>query len=226
MSRTEYKAVIFDLDGTLIDTIRDIGEAVNYALKQQGITPLTTEEHSRNAGWGLRVSLERALPGKSRDFIDRAFPDLMEYYSLNPCVYTQPYDGIRELLDTLQKEGVKLFVYTNKAETIAKSIVNKLFGKNCFTDVFGTVDRRPLKPHKEGIEYVIGKTGLDKREILYVGDSEVDMETAAAGELDCFAVTWGFRTPEQLASYPKKDIVNFPDEIAALILRDPIADSL
>ena len=87
------------------------------------------------------MSLERALPGKSREIIDRAFPDLLDYYSRNPCVFTQPYEGIRELLDTLKRKGLKLFVYTNKAETIARSIVDKLFGENYFTEVIGTVDK-------------------------------------------------------------------------------------
>ncbi len=218
MENQKYKAVIFDLDGTLVDTVKDIGEAVNHALVTMGKTPKSVAYHRERVGWGLRASLEKSVPEETKEFVDKAYVLVEDYYKNHPCVYTEAYKGIPEVLETLRNKGLDLYVYTNKQEHIAKLVVEQVFGKDMFKQIFGTVSHRPLKPDKKGIDWVIEQTGLDASRILYVGDSEVDMETAAAGELDAAAVLWGFRTKEQLDGYPKMICAHRPDELIQVSL--------
>ena len=219
MNNRKYDAVIFDLDGTLVDTVRDIGEAVNYALEKSGKTPKNVDFHRERVGWGLRASLTKSVPGESEDFIDKVFLLVEDYYRNHPCVFTEPYKGIPEVLKKFKDVGLGLYVYTNKQEHIARLVVEQVFGRHLFDNVYGTVPDRPLKPHRDGIGWVVQQTGVEDSRILYVGDSEVDMETAREGQLDALAVLWGFRTREQMDEYPKLAYVAKPEEIEDFVLQ-------
>ena len=208
---------MFDLDGTLVDTIKDIAEAVNYTLIQMGKEAKPLEYHRKRVGWGLKASLVKAVPEETEEFIDKAVILLENYYKNNPCVYTEAYEGIPELISRFQEEGLDLFVYTNKHEPIAESVVEAIFGPGVFMKVFGAVTERQLKPDKKAVSRVIEETGHKPEDILYIGDSEVDLETARAGNMDCLAVLWGFRTKEQLEDYPKMAYAETPDEVISLI---------
>ncbi len=219
MNHPKYDAVIFDLDGTLVDTVRDIGEAVNYALVKTGKAPQGVDFHRERVGWGFRASLAKSVPGESEDYIDKAFVLVEDYYRNHPCVFTRAYEGIPEVLDTFRRAGIDLYVYTNKQENIARLVVEHVFGQDLFRGVYGTVPERPLKPHRDGIDWVVDQTGVDRSRILYVGDSEVDMETAREGQLDALAVLWGFRTREQMEEYPKLAFISEPGEMVDYTLQ-------
>lgn len=224
INNSKYKAVLFDLDGTLIDTVKDLAEAANHALVQMGKEADTLEEHRARLGWGLKMLIVKSMPGESEEHIEKTYALFTDYYKKNSCVHTDAYEGIRKMLQQLSEAGLDLFVYTNKAEDVARDLVEHIFGKGLFKEVFGALDTRPMKPHKEGVDEVIAATGYDREEILYVGDSEVDMETALAGGLDCLAVLWGFRTEEQLTDFPKLAYVRQAEEILKIIFGDHIAD--
>ena len=214
MNERKYKAVLFDLDGTLTDSMYDIARASNRALTSLGLAPLERDEYKTKVGWGLKETIKRALPEDASDsLVEEGFRLLGDFYKENPTEETIVYEGIPETLEALSQKGLELFVYTNKAEPLAVRIVETLFGAGRFSRIWGAVDHRPMKPHREGIRSVVAESGYSSEEILYIGDSEVDMETALAGDLDALAVLWGYRTEEQLKSYSRTGTVVTPGEI-------------
>lgn len=224
MKRRVYRAVLFDLDGTLVDTMEDIAGAANYALAALGRAPDPLEAFRSRVGWGIGVTMEKSLPGEPAERIAQGLALFREEYGRHPCVRTTPYPGIPALLERLARAGKELYVYTNKPEEQARRIADRLFGPDRFNGIFGAVPQRPLKPHPEGIQAVLETLGHPAEELAYVGDSEVDMETAAAGGIDAWAVTWGYRSEEELRGCPKRGFVRSPEEISAIILGDSVAD--
>lgn len=195
--------VVFDLDGTLVDTIEDIRSAINYALSAFEGSNITREECMRYVGHGLRKALaEAAIEHKARLIDEEDFSHMyllmMEYYRRHAVVYSKPYDGIKELLQTLKAENIKLAILSNKRDELVKDIVNKLFEKDLFNLVLGQTDYLPLKPDPRALYKIFDDLSINKDDAIYIGDSEVDYKTAVNAAVAYVIVSYGFRSEREL----------------------------
>ena len=214
--------IIFDLDGTLINTIDDLGQACNHALSACGYPTHKIEDYPRLVGNGINKLIERALPESDRNEETvmqlRAF--FVPYYDEHNCDLTQPYDGIPALLETLKQQGHTLAVASNKYQAATEKIVAKLF-PGIFDVVLGERENVARKPDPQivwDIVEAIGRKGEEAIEdALYIGDSLVDAETAKAAKLPFVACTWGFCTREQLMTAQAHYMADHPKEILTII---------
>mgnify|MGYP002624510375 CR=1 FL=1 len=211
------KAVIFDLDGTLLNTLEDLRDAVNFAMKSCGFPERSLEEIRRFVGNGVRVLVERAVPeGINEDEFEKAFSLFKEYYKENMEKNTRPYDGISELLSSLKKAGIKMAIVTNKADFAAIPLCNKMFPQ--VDTVIGTSENVVPKPDPQGVYKALEELGCEKDEAYYVGDSEVDAETAFNSGLDLISVLWGFRTRQELERLGLTNFVSTPKELEKILV--------
>ncbi len=218
--------VIFDLDGTLLNTIADLGEACNHALSACGLPTHRREEYPRLVGNGVKKLIERALPKVCREqgemidsagqmlttqqWVDRVAEVFIPYYDEHNCDYTTPYDGISELLDTLKSRGYRLAVASNKYQVATEKIVGHFF-PNVFDVVLGERVGVPRKPDEQivrDIEGVVGECAS-----LYVGDSLVDRDTARNACVPFVACSWGFVSRDVLANAEIQTIIDRPQEL-------------
>ena len=207
--------IIFDLDGTLLDTLDDLSAAVNYAMRQRGFPQHTREEYRMMVGHGARNLMTKALPAEHRDkeaLIDAVLTDFRNYYNTHIDVYTKPFPGIPQLLETLHQKGIKLAVASNKFQEGTEHLIKEFFPKIPFVAILGNRLGYPLKPDPEVVGEVLRKAGLSKEKsplsigrgvrgaALMVGDSDTDMETAANGGIRGIAVNWGYRNMKDWAN--------------------------
>ena len=190
-----YKLAIFDLDGTLLDTIDDLKEAVNHAMRLRGFPTFTRDEVMAMVGHGARNLMRKALPigHKDDDMVDAAYNDFRAYYITHIDVHTKPFPGIQDLLSNLTKEGVMLAVASNKFQEGTEHLINEFFPEIPFVTVLGGRPDFPLKPDPEIVNEVLRKAGIEKEDAVMIGDSDTDMETAANGGIMGIAVNWGYR---------------------------------
>ncbi len=211
------KLVVFDLDGTLLNTLPDIMRALNYALSAYDIPPVTLEETREYVGRGLRNALISAVNRRGAFIEDNDFSLMNELlvssYLRHPSENTVPYDGIPELLQSLSENGIGVAIASNKKNEIVQRIVKNVLPSVHFRFVFGQCGAYPLKPDPEGVLTEIGKLGMTKDDIIYVGDSEVDYETALNIGCTFFIVNYGFRRREELE---KRGIGNTVDTTSSL----------
>jgi phosphoglycolate phosphatase len=216
--------IIFDLDGTLINTIDDLGQACNYALAACGYPTHKIEDYPRLVGNGINRLIERALPEQHRNeaTVLRLREYFVPYYDEHNCELTCPYDGITEILHTLKEAGHTLAVASNKYQAATEKIVAHFF-PGIFDVVLGERENVARKPDPQIVWDIVeairllGDKAIDKEDILYIGDSLVDAETAKAANLPFVACTWGFCTEEQLASANPNYTVQHPIEILSII---------
>lgn len=213
-----YKAVVFDLDGTLLNTLEDLTDSTNYALAACGYPQRDITEIRYFVGNGIHKLIERAVPdGISSDELEKCFKIFCEHYKGNMENKTAPYDGINDMLKSLYENGVKLAVVTNKAEFAAKELVKRLFGE-FVSVVIGGNDKRPLKPAPDGVLDALKLLGAEKHEAVFVGDSEVDIQTAKNAELECIGVLWGFRKKEEIEKLGVKATAETAQELEKILL--------
>ena len=213
--------LIFDLDGTLINTIDDLGQACNHALSACGFPTHKIEDYPRLVGNGINKLIERALPEEHRNeaTVLRLREYFVPFYDQHNCDLTRPYDGIPELLQTLKAAGHTLAVASNKYQAATEKIVAHFF-PNTFDIVLGEREGVPRKPDPQIVWDILASlpsTINHKPSTLYVGDSLVDAATAKAANLPFVACTWGFCTKEQLLTVTPDHMVNHPHEILTLI---------
>lgn len=190
------KFVIFDLDGTLLNTLEDLKDSTNFAMREFGYCERTLEEVRKFVGNGVRKLIERAVP-KTCDKIDECLQCFKKNYSENMYNKTAPYEGIVELLQILQKKGIKTAVVSNKFDAAVKELCEKYF--NGLIDIaIGQSDDVPAKPSPISVFKAMEMFEVDKNSTIYVGDSDVDVQTAKNAGLPCVGVTWGFRDRENL----------------------------
>lgn len=212
------KAVVFDLDGTLLNTLEDLTDSTNYALRTCAFPERTLEEVRRFVGNGIRKLIERAVPADApKEKTDECFTAFCEYYKKNMENKTAEYDGISEMLSALYAAGYKMAIVTNKADFAAQALCAKLFGSYVKT-VVGSVDGRPNKPAPDGVYYALEQMGVSKAETVFVGDSEVDIQTANNAEIDAVGVLWGFRDLADLEAVGVKMTVKTAKELENLLL--------
>lgn len=210
------KLVIFDLDGTLLNTIADLAQSTNHALRTLGYP--THEEAAYNfmVGNGIDKLFERALPEgeKSKENVLRVRKEFVPYYDAHNADKSRPYPGIPELLEQLQAQGLQLAVASNKYQTATRKLVARYFPEIRFAAVFGQREGINVKPDPAIVEEILSITGVSKQDVLYVGDSGVDMQTAInAGVASC-GVAWGFRPRTELEGFNPDYIVEKAEEIA------------
>lgn len=192
----KYQLVIFDLDGTLLDTLDDLSAAVNHAMQQRGFPSHSRDEYMKMVGHGARNLMSQALPMEHKDneaLIDAALTDFRAYYNAHIDVYTKPFPGIQELIAKLHQAGVMLAVASNKFQEGTEHLIKEFFPEIPFVAVLGNRRGFPLKPDPEVVGEVLRKAGLSKDQAVMVGDSDTDMETAANGGIQAIAVNWGYR---------------------------------
>ena len=192
----KYRLVIFDLDGTLLDTLDDLSAAVNHAMQQRGFPLHTRDEYMRMVGHGVRNLIMQALPAELRDdtsTVDAVLTDFTDYYFAHIDGYTQPYPGIPELITMLHNHGILLAIASNKFQAGTEYLIKEFFPGIPFVAVLGNRPGFPLKPDPEIVGEVLRKAGVTKEEAVMVGDSDTDMETAANGGIMGIAVGWGYR---------------------------------
>jgi len=213
----KYKAVIFDMDGTILNTIEDLLDATNYALSRYGYPLHTVEEEYYFVGNGLYKTVERALPeGTGPEIVKEVHKTMVEYYKEHSEDKTAPYPGIVEVIKTLRAAGIHTAVVSNKADFAVKNLCLKFFA-DCFDESMGETEGFALKPAPDMVEEVLRRIGVSKDEAVYVGDSNVDLQTAKNSGLDCIAVSWGFRGYEKLLEYGAEVIIDRPEELIPYI---------
>lgn len=212
------KAVVFDLDGTLLNTLDDLCDSTNAALAQCGFPKRSLEEVRRFVGNGIRKLIARAVPATASEAqLEECFAFFCEHYKKNMENKTAEYDGVSEMLTALVAAGYKLAIVTNKADFAAQQLCGKLFG-NYVKTVVGSVETRPNKPAPDGVWYALEQMGVSAQEAVFVGDSEVDMQTAQNADVDAIGVLWGFRSHADLLAAGVKITASSIQELKNMLL--------
>ena len=209
---------IFDLDGTIADSIADLGNAVNYGLEQLGFPVHTETEYKKFVGNGAMKLCERALPDGNKDRTAELHKLFKEYYSQHLLDNTAVYDGMKETMEKLSANGVKLAVATNKPEDAAKKIIAKLLPDTEFVKVLGGVDYRPKKPDAAIISEILSELPKENK-VWMIGDSNVDVQTGKNAGVSVIGCLWGFRSREELETAGADFIAEKPEDIADVILK-------
>ena len=212
------KLVIFDLDGTLLNTIADLAQSTNHALAALGYPTHKEEEYNFMAGNGINKLFERALPEgkKTEENVLRVRKEFVPYYDQHNADKSRPYPGVTELLETLQTAGMQLAVASNKYQAATEKLIAHYFPNIKFTAVFGQREGIPVKPDPIIVKEILQIAKVQEEETLYVGDSGVDMQTAINAGVTSCGVTWGFRPRTELESFHPDHIVDNAEEIKLL----------
>ena len=209
--------VIFDLDGTLLNTLDDLTDSVNFALGEMGYPLHTADEVRMMVGNSVIYLIEQALPdGTDKEIFDKTLALFESHYQTNMRNKTAPYDGVMQMLDKLSTEGYKLAVVSNKPDVFTQELVGELFG-NYIPLAIGRSETIARKPAPDMLELAIKQLGSDPDSTVYVGDSEVDVVTSINAGVDCVGCLWGFRDRETLESAGAEFIISSPDELVGLI---------
>ena len=215
-----YKACIFDLDGTLTDTLESLTFSVNETMKEIGFPAITQEQCRQFVGNGAKVLIEKALRAGGDDELihfDEAFAAYGRIFDDNCTYHVTPYDGVPGLLRELKDRGMKLGVLSNKPDRQAVHVVKEIFGEGIFDEVRGQREGVPRKPDPAAVTAMAEAFGADASQTLYIGDSEVDAATGRGAGMDTILVSWGFRSRQVLEQAEPKWIVDSAEEILKII---------
>lgn len=214
----KYKAVLFDLDGTLVNSLKDIADSINFVLQESNLPTHSYEVINNFIGSGLHVLVTKALPTTHRDdeTITKYFEAMMTIYGKNCTNKTIAYDGVMELLDSLQAKNIKLAILSNKADELTKKIGNTLF-PNYFEIVMGLKSESTKKTNPIAALEISAALDCKPEEILYVGDSGIDMQTAKNARMFAVGVLWGYRPKEELVTEGAQALIEHPLELLKLL---------
>ena len=214
------KLVIFDLDGTLINTIADLAQSTNYALAQLGYPTHDIESYKFRVGNGINNLFRRALPEgeKTEENVLSVRREFIPYYNEHNTDLSRPYPGIIELLDLLTVQNIKMAVASNKYQEATTKIIREIFPTIHFSAVLGQRENIPIKPNPQIVYDILSTTGIDKKDVLYVGDSGVDMQTGLNAGIETCGVTWGFRPRTELEPFHPQHMVDKAEELQEIIL--------
>lgn len=217
-----YKCCIFDLDGTLLNTIKALTYTTNLTLKKYNLGPITDIEIKKFVGDGYKKLMERALIFCNDKELKNYEDSLITYseYFEKYCLYeVKPYPDILNLLKSLKKSGIKIAVLSNKPHARTLENINAIFGEGFFDIVCGQKEDVKKKPDPSGVFNICNSLNVSTDDCLYIGDTNTDMKTGANAKIDTIGVTWGFRDVEELESYKPKYIVNNPMEIYKIAIK-------
>lgn len=220
MPRTDkkYRAVIFDLDGTLLDTLEDLRDSTNYALTQHGFPARTLDEVRDFVGNGAARLIERALPGgREAAAFDAVLACFRAHYQENCQCKTRPYPGVLALLGALQAHGLRLAVVSNKPHSAVTALCAAYFS-GYLDAAIGEQPGVLRKPAPDGVRQALAALGCTAGETVYIGDSDVDIRTAANAEMDCISVSWGFRSEAFLRQHGATTVAAAPEALLRLLL--------
>lgn len=197
MQHVKHKAILFDLDGTLVDTIQDISSALAHVLAKRNLPGLNDEQTKSVVGRGLRNAVKGAFAVHGVQISDTelepAYEDLMQYYRAHHTDYSHPYPGIVRMLEKLDSSGIPMGIFSNKEDSLTQEVAQRLFPGIHFAWVRGLRDGSPRKPDRSGVDDFCTYVGVENKELVYIGDSEVDYQTAKNAGCPLVMVTWGFR---------------------------------
>ena len=212
------QAAVFDLDGTILDTLDDLSDSLAAVLRRAGLPERTREETRRFVGNGIRLLIERAVPeGTEQNKTDAVYADFLSYYGAHCAEKTAPYPGIAEMLRALRSAGIRTAVVSNKADGPVKTLVARYFPA-LFDAAVGEREGIRRKPAPDALFEVIRLLGVSPDGTVYVGDSDVDIETAKNAGIPCLSVAWGFRSRDFLFRHGATVLIERPEELTALLL--------
>ena len=213
------KLVIFDLDGTLLDTIGDLAASCDAVMEMHSLPRHTLDEYRHMVGRGILRLVEAAIPEplRSPEFVEEVRRDFVAYYLEHIDLHTRPYDGIAELLEELSARGIKIAVASNKFQAGTGRLIRSFFPTTEFVAVFGQRAGVPLKPDPQVDNEIMAAAGVTPDECIHVGDSGVDMQTAHAAGVRSVGVTWGFRSRDELVGNGAGAIIDRPTQLIELI---------
>ncbi len=215
-----YRAIIFDLDGTLFDSITDLANSANYAISKHVNVEHPVESYIRWIGDGAYKLIERALIGKVEDkaVVQECLDDFLNHYSRNWNIKSRLYEGVPEVLDFLNKNNVAISILSNKPHLITQAVAKEYFDKWNWFKVLGQRDGVPKKPDPSAVMEIVRASGIPVDQYLYIGDSNTDMKTAQAADMDCIGVTWGFgKIDASLATHVVENMTEFMEAIKKAI---------
>lgn len=213
--------VVFDLDGTLLDTVADIAASMNAVLARFGLPQHPKEDYRRFTGKGARNLTQRALLDR-QELLDAVYPAYLAEYALHSREQTQPYEGIPEMLEALANQGIQLIVYSNKDDSDTKAVIAHYFPEIFFSKVLGSRHHVPLKPDPTAMQAVMESLGLKAEDGLYMGDTVMDMQCAHNLNMYAIAVGWGFQTEEELLGEAPDRLIHHPAELLEIVSSWPI----
>lgn len=218
MNSTAIKCAVFDCDGTILNTITDLGNACDFLIGKYGFCAKWSEDdYKQFVGNGMKKLVERAFKHTlSESELEERLKEFKAYYNEHMLDNTRPYDGIAEQLKILKDKGIKLCVVTNKAEPEAIRIIEMLFGKGTFDIIIGQRDNMPVKPDPAGVFEALKEVGCTPEEALYFGDSNVDIKTAENAKIKAVGVTWGFRSYDELSALSPFKIIDKTEDISKM----------
>ena len=214
-----YDTIIFDLDGTLLDTLEDLMDSVNYIMDKYGFPRRTLEEIRTFVGNGLKNLLTKCVPTDvSETDFEEALSEFKEYYGKNCQIKTRPYDGVMECIEALKKKGYKMAIVSNKADPAVKEL-NKIYFKGMIDVAIGERPGVARKPAPDGMFAIMDSFGVKPQDCLYIGDSEVDAVTGANAGVQTVCVTWGFRSEEELRNAGAENLINKAEELLKYLIQ-------
>ncbi len=213
-----YKLCIFDMDGTVVNTIGDIAAALNRSLEKLGYSAHKEEEYCKMVGDGMAVLCRRAIKGASEEEVNKLIGLYDEDYKNNCCVKSYIYDGMADVVNRLKKKGIKCAVLSNKPHAQLLEIADVLFEDDMFDEILGHTTRFAPKPDPASMLYLIDKMGCKNDEVVFVGDSDVDIRLGKAANVYTVGVTWGFRGAEELKSEGADAIADTAEELYNIII--------
>jgi phosphoglycolate phosphatase len=221
--RMTFHAVLFDLDGTLLDTLDDLADSANMALQRLGFPQHPAEAYKRFVGDGIENLVRRAVPAERRDpaVLSECVRLTRENYAARWAEKTRPYDGIAELLDALATRGIRMAVLSNKPDQFTQLCVERLLAGRRFDVVIGASATLPRKPDPAGANLIAERLRLSPAEILYLGDTDTDMQTAVAAGMFPVGVLWGFRDAEELLANGARILIRHPLELLPILDAGP-----